>query len=288
MPKTLTPGFPDSEPASGFHPGRVEGMTGNVIALATEYEAGFEVTAHSHSRAQLLHVRSGVVLFATDRGRWIVPPGHAMWIPPRITHAVEMIGPAAMHSLYVAPGIVAGLPGDLRVVALTDLARSLLAEAVLATPVPRPHGRARKILDLLISEIPALEEQPLALPFPTEARLATLCRTFIDSPSAHATIDDWSRRAGMSRRSFTRSFARQTGLSFSTWRQQALLFAALPRLTAGEAVTGVAMDLGYDSVPAFTTMFRRMLGRSPRTYVRRNGETPPRRSGVRRDRRSPT
>ncbi len=50
----------------------------------------------------------------------------------------------------------------------------------------------------------------------------------------------------MSRRSFTRRFRRETGLGLDQWRQQALLIAALPRLTQGETVTAVALDLGYD------------------------------------------
>lgn len=267
MPKTLTPGFPELDAQFRSHLDRIEGMDGTVLALATEYENAFRVAEHSHSRAQLLHARSGVVLFSTADGRWIVPPGHAIWIPPGVTHAVEMIGDVSMHSLYVAAHAVADLPATLRVVTLTDLMRTLVAEAVLLPPEPRPCSRTTLILDLMLTEIPRLDERPLALPFPVDEKLAALCRKFIDSPSAHATIDAWARQTGMSRRSFTRRFARQTGLSFSTWRQQALLFAALPRLSGGEAVTGVAMDLGYDSVPAFTTMFRRMLGRSPKAYL---------------------
>ena len=72
----------------------------------------------------------------------------------------------------------------------------------------------------------------------------------------------------MSRRAFTRLFRRETGLSLSLWRQQACLFTALPRLAGGEAVTSVALDLGYESVAAFTTMFTRMLGTSPKAYLR--------------------
>ena len=88
------------------------------------------------------------------------------------------------------------------------------------------------------------------------------------APVGHLNIDHWADAAGLSRRSFTRIFRRETGLSLSTWRQQACLMAALPRLSAGEAVTAVALDLGYDSVPAFTTMFCRMMGTPPKTYLR--------------------
>ena len=70
--------------------------------------------------------------------------------------------------------------------------------------------------------------------------------------------------------SLTRAFRRETGLSLSTWRQQACLFTALPRLADGEAVTSVALDLGYESVAAFTTMFKRMLGAPPRGYFEGN------------------
>jgi AraC-like DNA-binding protein len=79
----------------------------------------------------------------------------------------------------------------------------------------------------------------------------------------------WSEPLGMSRRAFTRLFRRETGLSFVEWRQQACLIAALPRLSAGEPVTTVALDLGYDNPAAFTTMFKRVLGASPRNYLRR-------------------
>ncbi len=42
-------------------------------------------------------------------------------------------------------------------------------------------------------------------------------------------------------------------------------------------MTNVALDAGYENIPAFTTMFRRMLGSSPRAYRQaarqRNGAT---------------
>lgn len=246
----------------------LEEAAGDVLALSGEYPDGHSVTAHRHSRAQLLHAASGVVLVGTDQGRWMVPPGHAMWIPAGIEHSVEMLGVVRMQSVYVAPGAISGLPDGLRVVGLTELMRCLVADAVAQPPAPAPSGRDGLLMALLLHEIPRLREMPLGLPFPADPRLAALCRRFLAAPSPQATIDEWAGELGMSRRSFTRAFLRETGLSLSVWRQQACLFAALPRLADGETVTGVALDLGYESVAAFTTMFRRMLGAPPRAYLR--------------------
>lgn len=43
----------------------------------------------------------------------------------------------------------------------------------------------------------------------------------------------------------------------------------IPAKTAdGETITNVALDAGYENIAAFSTMFRRMLGRSPRSYLK--------------------
>ena len=83
---------------------------------------------------------------------------------------------------------------------------------------------------------------------------------------ATATIDEWADALAMNRRNFTRIFRRETGMSFAEWRQQACLSVALPKLAAGESVTAVALDLGYDSPGNFSMMFKRVLGVSPSHY----------------------
>jgi AraC-like DNA-binding protein len=249
----------------------LERANGAIVALPSEYPDGHTVPEHRHSRSQLLHALTGVVLVRTRYGRWIVPPDHAMWIPAGIEHEVDMLGNVSMRSVYVAPDAIEGLPERLRVVGVSQLMRSLIVEAVSLPDEVRLSIRGELLLTLLLHEIPTMPERPLGLPFPAEPRLAALCRRFVAAPSSRATIDEWSDTVGMSRRTFTRVFHRQTGLSLSTWRQQALLFAALPRLADGEPVTQVALDLGYDSVPAFTTMFKRMLGKAPRDYLKSKG-----------------
>jgi AraC-like DNA-binding protein len=240
-----------------------------VFAYTGDYPDGYTVPPHRHTRAQLLHAAAGVVMVATEFGRWMVPPDHALWLPPRLAHSVEMLGAVTMHSVYVAEELAEALPQQVRVVGLTDLMQSLIVEAMAAPHDAAPDTRGRLINALILAEIARLPQKALGLPMPREPRLAKLCRTFVANPDPHLTIDDWAAALAMSRRAFTRSFRAATGLSLSLWRQQACLFTAVPRLADGEPVTGVALDLGYDSAAAFTTMFTRMLGASPRNYFGR-------------------
>jgi AraC-like DNA-binding protein len=64
-----------------------------------------------------------------------------------------------------------------------------------------------------------------------------------------------------------RLFVEETGMSFSKWRQRLRLISAMQRLVAGEAVTTVALECGYNSPSAFIAMFRNQLGMTPTRYL---------------------
>jgi AraC-like DNA-binding protein len=151
--------------------------------------------------------------------------------------------------------------------------RSLMTEALDLPIEYRADSRAGALMALIQHEMRELPILPLALPYPVNAALAARCRAFVQWPDIHQTIDDWSKELGMSRRAFTRFFRAETGLSFVAWRQQACLITALPRLVAGDSVTTVAFDLGYDNPTAFTTMFKRTFGAPPLAYLRLRGRS---------------
>jgi AraC-like DNA-binding protein len=58
-------------------------------------------------------------------------------------------------------------------------------------------------------------------------------------------------------------------MTFTRWRQQARLLAAVQMLANDRPVTEIATELGYDSPSAFSAMFRKALGSSPTEYFRR-------------------
>jgi AraC-like DNA-binding protein len=237
-----------------------------VVARSAHYSDGHSIRPHRHRRHQLLYGSAGVVLVSAANGAWVMPPQRGMWIPAGITHSVRMLGAVRTNSLYFEPGAIDRMPEHCQVVGVSALMRSLLEEAVRLPREYDIHGREGALMLLIQHEIHQLPHLPLSLPFPARDDLARLCHAFLRRPDVHQTIDAWGGALGLNRRTFTRLFRRETGMTFMTWRQQACLVMALPRLAAGESVTSVAMSLGYDNPAAFTAMFQRTLGSPPRAY----------------------
>ncbi|CAN7476789.1 helix-turn-helix transcriptional regulator [Bosea sp. LjRoot90] len=240
----------------------------DVLVYSSDSPAGYTIPLHCHRHIQLLCAFSGVALIETERGCWMIPPGHALLIPARLQHSVETLSDVSIKSVYLLTGHDDLAERMLQVLGVTELARALIAEAIRLRDAPPGSRKIELVLELLTAEIAALPVQPLGLPFPADKRLAALCRAYMAAPSVTERLDDWAAKLAMSRRTFTRFFQRETGLSFVAWRQQASLFACLPRLAEGAPVTRIAMLAGYDNVAAFTTMFRRRLGTTPRSYMK--------------------
>ncbi|PXV54167.1 transcriptional regulator, AraC family [Dyella jiangningensis] len=241
----------------------------DVIATGNEYVTHQVLPPHSHRRGQLLYASTGVLTTITSEGSWVVPPRRALWIPPGVMHEVHMTGPVATRSAYVTPEatLAAGLATHCQVIAVSPLLHELLMEAVDLPAEYALDGRDGRLMALLVDEIRRMPVLPLSAPLPHEKRLAMLCRQLLEQPSQEVKIDDMARQAGMSRRHFTRTFREETGMSFTAWRQQACLLSALTRLANGEAITQVAVDLGYGNPSAFTAAFRRVLGMAPSRYL---------------------
>lgn len=237
-----------------------------VVPIANDYPPSHEVARHRHRRAQLHYAAEGVIAVSTDMGAWAVPPQNAMWIPAGVAHAVTTVGAVSTRSVLLEPSVCAGRGDRCQVLAVSPLLRSLLIAAAELPPEYELGGRDELVMTLLVAEILRAPTVPLAVPFPRAAALARRCHAFLARPDARASIDQWASTLGVSRRAFTRAFRRETGLSFSAWRQQACLAVALQRLAAGETVTAVAFEIGYESPAAFSTMFRRLLGIPPSRY----------------------
>jgi len=240
-----------------------------VAVLSDDYPPGFHDPFHSHVRAQLVYAISGVMILSTHNASYVAPPQRAIWIPAGVEHEVRCRGRVQIRTLYIAPDASPDLPANCEVFEVSSLLRELILAAVDLPIEYDLDGRDGRIMSLILDEIRGAPRIPLSVPMPSNERLARICKTILSDPSQHDALDDWAHAAAMGRRTFTRSFRRETGMSFATWRQQVRLMDALSRLATGHSVTSTALDVGYNSPSAFIAMFRRELGTTPRRYLAR-------------------
>ncbi len=88
-------------------------------------------------------------------------------------------------------------------------------------------------------------------------------------PAHPWTLQELAERVGMSRSGFARKFKETVGSTpidyLTRWR---MLLAGDRMTNSGDPISVISRSLGYESESAFSTAFKRVMGRSPRQYSR--------------------
>jgi AraC-like DNA-binding protein/quercetin dioxygenase-like cupin family protein len=231
--------------------------------------SGWRIARHTHVWAQVAYASRGVLRVATTGTTWMVPPSRAIWVPPHVSHEVFAVEDAFLRTLYITENTVPPGLDTCRVVEVSDLLREVIA----ALDAPDLSATREQLLGALaLDELTRSEPLPLSVPMPNEKRLRALCEAVIADPTQHDSLEHWASSVGASTRTIARLFRQELGVSFSQWRQQAILARAIPLLSQGRPLSQVARELGYQSQSAFSAMFRRAFGESPRAFIERGAE----------------
>jgi AraC-like DNA-binding protein len=245
-------------------------LSPGIDTLARSYERGVRLGTHAHREAQLLFASSGVMQVTTPKGRWLVPPQRAVWLPPRLEHAVDVLSDIEMRTLYVQPDWLgahakaAQLDREF-VVAVQPLLRevilSLFAEA---TDVRRTELLAQ----LALFELIEAEDGTTFMPMPIDARARRVADAILADTGDQRSLEDLARAAGASPRTITRLFATETRLTFKEWRGRARIIASIEMLSARRAsIKQVSARLGFSSAAAFGHAFRQIMGVTPTRFL---------------------
>jgi AraC-like DNA-binding protein len=271
LPARRIPAGPDGVPENP-----IQGdLTRAIVPRQSRYPRGHRIRPHWHSRAQFIFAVAGTMRVRTPRHAWIVPPSRALWVPSHTVHELQTYGVVEMRSLYVSAAAATGMPSTCVVLNVTPLLRELVVRAVALPADYDENGDDGALMRLLMAEIRRLPRCALDLPLPESADLTRLCERILADLSTRRPCGHDARLLDTSARTLYRRFLRETGITFAHWKQQARLLESIRRLAAGSPVTTVAMDLGYESPGAFSTMFRRALGIAPRAFI---AGTPPART----------
>ncbi|UXB18061.1 helix-turn-helix transcriptional regulator [Stenotrophomonas maltophilia] len=232
-----------------------------------------EIPVHEHRKGQLILALHGAVTCEVANALWIVPPQCGVWIPGGMPHSNRATANARLCYLFVEPGIV-DLPMQCVTLAISPMLREMILHLADA-PLDYPHGsHTDRLARVLLDELVRMPAEHLSLPVSHHPKVRALAAALSADPADRSTIGQWAVRLALGERTLTRLIERETGLSFGRWRQQLHLLIAIRELAAGAPVQRVSETLGYESVTAFITMFKKALGLSPARYfaVRLRGQ----------------
>lgn len=238
-------------------------MAWGTAAVTKEWEHA----QHQHRKAQLLYTVRGIINCQVENGVWIVPPQCAVWIPGNLPHAARGSGETECYCLFVEPNAVPDLPTACCTLAVSPLLRELLFKAAGIPRLYALKGPEGRLIATLLDELAVAPVEDLHLPMPRDPRLRRLADLLLTDPTDKTSIGDWAIRIGMSERSMTRLLLQEIGMSFGRWRRQLHVILSLQRLSKGESVQTVALDLGYENASGFVTMFRKAVGKPPARYL---------------------
>jgi len=223
-----------------------------------------EVDDHWHRKGQLVFALGGGVTCRVPSGLWMVPPHCGVWIPGGMAHSNLATANARIFFLYIEPG-AADLPDRCCTLSISPLLRELIVE--LSDRGQDDDGRGALLARAVLTELPRMPVQQLHLPISSEPRLRRIASALAEDPADRSTLAEWAKRVALSESSLARLVVKETGLTFGRWRQQLHLIVAIRELASGASVQQVSADLGYESVAAFITMFKKALGKPPARYL---------------------
>ncbi|MGX1806744.1 AraC family transcriptional regulator [Nocardia sp. NPDC055321] len=244
--------------------GAVPPGPGTIVVGRFPLTAGEWIPPHSHTHHQLAWTRRGVLGVAIDDSHWVLPPTRALWIPAGVVHRTGTTRGATLISLYLDPARSARNWPNPTPVGVDGLLAHLITHLTRRDLPEDARMRAEAVLLDLLCPLPAL---PIEVPELTDPRARRVADALLADPADPRGLDAHGRDIGVSRRTLTRLFVHDTGMSFDRWRTHARLQAALPQLAEGQPVSRVAAAVGYATPSAFLAAFRRVVGTSPHRYL---------------------
>jgi AraC-like DNA-binding protein len=240
---------------------------GGVLDIARSSDQALMGSAHRHPHGELFLLRSGHLTSHSETGHWLIPAGQICWIPPNAPHGADSIN-TVWTRIHIAAGLSESLPSHPCVWTSTPLIRAVIDKlAQRPGKISDPSPADERLLAVLFDELAIARSASIALPMPKSPNLRAIAAEWQRSPGEMSDVDGLAAESSMSRRTFTRTFRQETGMSVGRWRQLARLMHGLDLLLAGVSVTDTAMCLGYDSVSSFVTLCQRHTGMSPKALA---------------------
>ena len=171
-----------------------------------------------------------------------------------------------MRTLYIRAGLFQRWT-DCTVLHIGPFLRELIFEIVRAGSLRTRNAIERAMRDILLAKLRQASPAPTGVALPQDARALALAQAVIENPATVQPLTTLCAGAGLGVRTLERTFRREVGMDFESWRRQVRLMRAIELLVAGRSVKEAAFAVGYQDSGTLVALFRRTFGKTPRAWT---------------------
>lgn len=223
-----------------------------------------DISLYCHETGLFIFVESGQFAIRSESYSSVCHPRTALYIPPTTPYIFQQIGQGPygwfvslpLHLCKRLPAVVKNYDVFEPLVGIGKEIASWKSEV----PTPASLFYAKTFVHQIEKAKDANVE---LIRMPKSKRLLVVAQHLIANPGDTNTLNYWAKEAGMSRRSFTRIFKKETSRSFDDWRTILKIQTAIHRLGAGATVADISYELGYETSSSFGRAFKKLIGKTP-------------------------
>ncbi|OKY26587.1 AraC family transcriptional regulator [Thalassotalea sp. PP2-459] len=238
----------------------------NVKHLNIPAQAGVEF--YQHPQSQFLYIKSGVLAVITRSGRYFIPACHGFMIPANIRHELLAKTDVALTAVYITDDIFETTIDQPFVAHASTFFKALMNELLTLPSSNKQTLIHHRLIAVFQDYLPQLTKRDMFLPYPQDERLLAIIEKLQKYPSMKSDLLSWGKFVQTSARTLTRNFKKETGLTYSQWRQRLNIQIAIKHLAQKDEIASIAALLGYQSSSSFIYMFRQQIGISPKQFLK--------------------
>lgn len=243
-----------------------EYMAQPIIAKKEHVYASHEIPLHTHPKGQLILALHGYVTCEVSAKMWMVPTHSAIWIPAHKVHSNRASDNAKLCHLFIDAS-KQGMPTNTCTLAISPLVKELICTLADSDQHYDLNSKTARLAQVLFEQLTDMPIQPLDFILSKNMIIQTISQQLINQPNNRKTLPQWAEQFALTERTLARLIKKETGMTFGKWRMQLHIIMSLQALSDNQSVQQVSELLGYESVSAFITMFKKVMEKSPMKYI---------------------
>lgn len=228
------------------------------------------VNKYQHQQAQCIYVHSGVLAIVGENGRYFIPPQQAIIIPAEYPHEIIAKSAVELTILYFSIEQKISEADKPNILETSSFIRALFDESTQIKGTYLWKSSEGRLLRLIRDKLIDAASLDIFLPYPSDERLTNITERILKHPSLKSDLVSWGKFVSASPRTLSRVFKKETGITYSEWRQRLNIQIAIKHLSLGDNISEIASLLGYESSSAFIYMFKKQMGVSPNQFLKQS------------------